>query len=66
MGKGNDYTFSASYDPLVDSSQAELLSFLQQHISRVQVLDIQVQTSLRPVTELFQDIQPTSVPWLST
>jgi len=60
MGKGNDYTFSASYDPLVDSSQAKLLSFLQQHISRVQVLDIQV-TSLRLVTELFQDIQPTSL-----
>jgi len=56
----------ATYDPSVDLSQAKLLtSFLQQHLSRVQVLDIR-NTSPQLVAKLFQDIQPTSVPWLST
>jgi hypothetical protein len=48
------------------SSEAELLKgFLQQHLSRVQVLDIR-NTTPQLVAKLFQDIQPTSVPWLST
>jgi hypothetical protein len=56
----------ATYDPSVDLSQAKLLrSFLQQHLSRVQVLDIR-NTSPQLVAKLFQDIQPTSVPCLST
>jgi hypothetical protein len=56
----------ATYNPSMGSSEAELLKgFLQQHLSRVQVLDIW-NTTPQLVAKLFQDIQPTSVPWLST
>ena len=55
----------ASYHS-ADNPQAKLLkSFLQQHLSRVQVLHIW-HTNPQLVAELFQDIQPTSVPCLST
>jgi len=43
---------TGSYDPSMDSSQAKLLSFLQQHLSCVQVLDIQITIPLL-VAELF-------------
>ena len=47
-------------------SEAQLLkSFLHQHLSRVQVLDIRGINS-HLLAKLFQDIQPTSVPYLST
>jgi len=56
----------ATYDPSKAGSQAKLLrNFLQQHLSRVQVLDIW-RTSPQLIKKLFQDIQPTSVPSLST
>ena len=57
----------ATYDSSkTGSPQAKLLrSFLQQHLSRVQVLDIW-RTTPQLVIKLFQDIQPTSVPSLST
>ena len=52
----------ATYNRPKYSSQGQLLkSFLQKHLSRVQVLEVQ-NTS----PQLFQDIQPTSVPHLST
>ena len=44
------------------SSEGQLLKrFLQKHLSRVQVLEIR-----NTIPQLFQDIQPTSVPCLST
>jgi hypothetical protein len=56
----------ANYIPSLYPSEARLLkSFLQQQLSRVQVLDI-LYTDLQHVAKLFQDIQPTSVPCLST
>jgi hypothetical protein len=56
----------ANYIPSLYPSEARLLkNFLQQHLSRVQVLEI-FDTNLRHVVKLFQDIQPTSVPCLST
>ena len=55
----------ANYTPSLYPSEAQLLkSFLQQHLSRVQVLDI-LCTNFQHVVKLFQDIQPTSVPCLS-
>ena len=56
----------ANYIPSLYPSEARLLkSFLQQHLSRVQVLDI-LGANPQQVAKLFQDIQPTSVPCLST
>jgi hypothetical protein len=56
----------ANYIPSIYPSEARLLkNFLQQHLSRVQVLEI-FDTNLLHVAKLFQDIQPTSVPCLST
>ena len=55
----------ATYDPSRYPSEARLLkTFLQDHLSRIQVLEIQY-TSHQLVGQLFQDIQPTSVPCLS-
>jgi hypothetical protein len=42
-----------------------LKNFLQQHLSRVQILEIRG-TDSQLLAKLFQDIQPTSVPCLST
>ena len=56
----------ATYNPSRYPSEARLLkTFLQQHLSRIQVLEIQC-TNPQLVAKLFQDIQPTSVPCLST
>jgi len=58
--------FKANYIPALYPSEARLLkSFLQQHLSRVQILDIRG-TDSQLLAKLFQDIQPTSVPCLST
>ena len=72
VGKRNDHAFSTclSYRQrlysLLNPSQARLLkSFLQQHLSRVQVLEIS-DTNPQLLVKLFQDIQPNSVPCLST
>jgi len=55
----------AAYDPLEDLEGALLLRrFLQQHLSRVQVLKIDIRPHL--LEQLFRDIQPTPVPYLST
>jgi hypothetical protein len=54
------------YIPSLRPSEARLLkSFLQQHLSRVQVPDIW-DTDSQLLAKLFQDIQPSSVPCLST
>ena len=54
------------YIPSLCPSEARLLkSFLQQHLSRVQVLEIW-DTNPHLLAKLFQDIQPTCVPCLST
>ena len=54
------------YIPLLNPSQAQLLkSFLQQHLSHFQVLEIS-DTNPQLLTKLFQDIQPISVLCLST
>jgi len=56
----------ANYIPSLYPSEAQLLkTFLQQHLSRVQVLQIR-STDSQLLAKLFQDIQPTSVPCLST
>ena len=56
----------ATYNPSRYPSEARLLkSFLQQHLSRIQFLEI-LYLPHQPVGKLFQDIQPTSVPCLST
>jgi hypothetical protein len=56
----------AVYIPSIYPSEAQLLkSFLQQHLSRVQTLEVRGGDS-HLLAELFQDIQPTSVPCLST
>ena len=56
----------AVYNPSLYPSEAQLLkSFLQQHLFRVQVLEIRG-TDSQLLVKLFQDIQPTSVPCLST
>jgi hypothetical protein len=55
-----------TYNPSRYPSEARLLeTFLQQHLSRIQVLEIRC-TSHQLIGKLFQDIQPTSVPCLST
>jgi len=55
-----------TYNPSKYPSEARLLkTFLQQHISRIQVLEIQCKGH-QLVAKLFQDIPPTSVPCLST
>ena len=55
-----------TYNPSKYPSEARLLkTFLQQHLSRIQVLEIQCK-SHQLVAKLFQDIPPTSVPCLST
>jgi hypothetical protein len=60
------FIVKAPYNPSHYPSASRLLkTFLQQHLSRVQVLDIW-STSHQLITKLFQDIQPTSVPSLST
>jgi len=47
--------------------QAQFLkNFLQQHLSRVQALEISGDSPHRHVEKLFQDIQPSSIPYLST
>ena len=54
------------YDPLHYPSKAQFLkNFLQQHLSRIQVLEIQNAWN-RAVEKLFEAIQPSSVPCLST
>ena len=56
----------ANYIPPLYPSEARLLkSFLQQHLSCVEVLDILCSNS-QHIAKLFQVIQPTSVPCLST
>ena len=56
----------ANYIPSSHPSEARRLkNFLQQHLSRVQVLDI-LCAKPQHIAKLFQDIQPTSVPCLST
>jgi hypothetical protein len=56
----------ATYNPSSYPSKARLLeTFLQQHLSRIQVLEIMC-TSHQLIAKLFQDIPPTSVPCLST
>ena len=56
----------ATYNPSRYPSEARLLkTFLQQHLSRIQVLEIRCK-SPQFVAQLFQDIQPTPVPCLST
>jgi hypothetical protein len=49
----------------IPSLYSLLKNFLQQHLSRVQVLEIRG-TDSQLLAKLFQDIQPTSVPCLST
>ena len=56
----------AQYDPIKYPSEAQFLkNLLQQHLSRIQVLEIR-KTWNQLVEKLFEAIQPSSVPCLST